>query len=68
MKTKHAIILWLIGFIITIICDLFAIMNWPFAFVISILSIIGFLLRITGFIVFIYKFHKYSDKKEILNS
>jgi len=66
--TKYAIIIWLIGLIISIMCSLFKIMHYPFGSLIEITSIFGNLLRITGFILFVYKFYKYTNKKYFLNS
>jgi len=66
MKTKYAIIIWFVGLIILIISILFKIQHWPFASEMAIVAIIGDLLRVTGFILFVYKFYKYPNKKEIL--
>ena len=67
MKTKHAIIIWLIGYVINVIGALFKIQHWPFGALINIVLIFGWLLIITGFILFVYKFYKYPNKKEFLN-
>lgn len=66
--TKYAIIIWLSGLIISIICSLFGIMHWPFYGLTTIISMFGNLLRIIGFILFVYKFYKFPDKKDFLNS
>ena len=68
MRVKHAIYIWLTGLVLTIICDLFKIMHWSFGLEIFIVSIIAVLLRVTGFIFFVYKFYKYPNNKDFLNS
>jgi len=65
MKTKHAIIIWFVGVVILIIDFLFDIMHYPFAAQMAITAMFGLFLRITGFILFVYKFYKYPNRKEI---
>jgi hypothetical protein len=64
MKTKHTIIIWLLGYIVGIIGVLFKICHWFFSD-----YILGFAaaMEIVGFVAFVYKFYKYPAKKEFLN-
>ena len=56
MKNKYIIILFIIGFIITILGSLFKITHWEFGFVSGTLLITtGIILKITAGILFIVK-------------
>ena len=64
MKTKHVIIVWLIGFSMLFIGALFKIQHWPFA---GVILMIGTLLQVIGIFLFAYKLYKYTNKKDFLN-
>lgn len=64
MKTKHAVAIWLTGFIICFIGALFKIQHWPFA---GLLLTIGKFFELVGIILFAYKLFKYPKIKDFLN-
>ena len=65
MKTKHAIVILLIGCAICIIGALFKIMHWPLA---GLILMTGMLLEATGIVLFLYKLLKNPKVKDFLNS
>jgi len=64
MKTKHALIIFILGLALSFIGALFKLMHWPFA---SILLIVSIFLEIAGGILFLYKLLTHPKVKEFLN-
>jgi len=67
MKTKYAIIIWLVGVIIEFIVLIFKIQHYPFGTLISLILYFGMLLQFIGIIIFVYKLFKNPKIKEFLN-
>ena len=64
MKTKHALIIFALGFIFSLIGALFKLMHWPSANIILLTSTI---LQVSGTLIFIYKLATYPKIKDFLN-
>lgn len=64
MKTKHTIILFVLGLAIDMFGGLFKILHLPGA---DVLLIIGTTLQVTGLILFGYKLLTHPNLKEFLN-
>lgn len=64
MKTKYAIIIFLIGFLINIVGAFLKITHWGGA---NLFFTIGSLIEIIGIIIFIYKLLTYPKFKDFLN-
>lgn len=64
MKTKHALVLIIIGFILAIIGTLFKIMHWPYGFE---LYLAGTIFKLVFGIVVIYKILTYEKFQDFLN-
>ena len=64
MTTKHAIIIFGIGYCVSVIGAWFKMMGWPFILNILLLSTI---LELIGIILFLYKLLTYPKFKDFLN-
>lgn len=68
MKIKHALIIFLIGFLISIVGTLFKITHWSFGpFSGNIILIIGSIFETLGVLIFLYKLLTSSKFKDFLN-
>lgn len=69
MKTKHALIILAIGFLITLAGALFKIMHFEVAFISgNFLLIIGMFFEVIGGILFVYKLLTNPKLKDFFNS
>jgi hypothetical protein len=64
MKMKHALLIFLSGFIVTALGALFKLESWEYA---SELLIVGLSLKFTGGILMLYKLLTHPKVKEFLN-
>lgn len=64
MKTKHALIILVIGFVISFVGALFKLMHWPFA---SVMLTVATILQVIGIIILLYKLVTYPKLKDFLN-
>jgi hypothetical protein len=64
MKTKYALIILIVGFIVSFIGALFKLMHWPYA---SVLLIASTFLQVVGTIILLYKLVTHPKIKEFLN-
>lgn len=64
MKTKHALIILIIGFVVGLAGALLKIMHWPYGN--TILTIATF-LQVTGCLILLYKLVTYPKIKDFLN-
>jgi hypothetical protein len=64
MKTKYALIILIVGFVISFIGVLFKLMHWPYA---SIMLITSTFLQVIGSIILLYKLVTYPKIKDFLN-
>ncbi len=68
MKTKHALIIFLIGFLINILGALFKITHWSFgAITANIILLIGSIFQILGVLLLLYKLFTSQKFKDFLN-
>ncbi len=65
MKTKHALLILVIGFTIGFIASLLKILHMPGA---SIMLFIAGIIQIIGGVLFVYKLLTYPKIKDFLNS
>jgi len=65
MKTKHAIIIFVFGYLISLIGALFKITHWGYG---NLLLSIGSILKTVGGLIFLYKLITYPKMKDFLNS
>jgi len=69
MKTKHTLIILVIGFIVTLIGALFKILHFEIGFLNgNLLLTIGMFCQIFGGILFLYKLFTHPKLKDFLNS
>jgi hypothetical protein len=64
MKTKHAILIFLLGFLTNVGGTFLKIMHFPNA---NIFLTIGFAIKIIGAILFLYKLFTYPKFKDFMN-
>lgn len=64
MKIKHALVIFILGFLINLIGALFKIMHWPFA---NILLVVATFLEVAGGILFLVKILTHPKIKDFLN-
>lgn len=64
MKTKHALIVFILGFIISLIGALFKIMHWPLA---NILLVLATFLEVVVGVLFLIKLLTHPKAKDFLN-
>ena len=68
MKTKHALIIFLIGFLISIFGALFKIIHWSFGPITgNIILAIGSIFETIGVVLLLYKLLTSPKSKEFLN-
>lgn len=65
MKTKHALVVLVIAFLVVLAGALFKIMHWPLG---NELLILGLSLKVIGVILLLYKLLTHSKFKDFLNS
>lgn len=65
MRTKHAVMIWVLGFSLTSLGGLFKIQHWPFA---SALLVLGLPLEVIGFFALVMKALRYKGFKDFLDS
>ncbi len=69
MKIKHTILIFVIGFLITLIGTLFKITHWHFGWLSeNVLLTVGMILEITGGLLFLYKLFTRDKSKNFFNS
>ncbi len=64
MKTKHAILIFNIGLLFSIIGTIIKILHLPFS---QIILLIGLITELIGVILFLYKLFTYPKFKDFLN-
>ncbi len=65
MKTKHALVVLVIAFLVVLVGALAKIMHWPLG---NELLILGLSLKVIGVILLLYKLLTHSKFKDFLNS
>lgn len=65
MKTKHALIIFALGILLSLLGALFRIMHWPAA---STILVIGTIMEVVGGLLLLFKILTNPKFKELLNS